>query len=124
MDTISGIFSWTPAEGYSDTTNSIVVLVTDDGEPPLSASTTATIVVRPQPSLRAVLTSATSVALTWDAIATVKYRVLYTDSLAAPLWQPLAPDVTATGATATASDTGLSGVTERFYRVQVVEGRP
>ena len=69
IDTVSGIFTWTPADADSNTTNSIVVMVTDDGEPPLSASATAAIIVRSRPILEAVLISANTATLTWSAIA-------------------------------------------------------
>lgn len=121
IDTVSGIFTWAPTDADSNTTNSITVWVTDDGEPPLSASATAVIVVRSKPILQAVLTSATTAALTWSAIPNVKYRVLYKNSLLAPLWETLGPDIIATGSTATTSDTGLGAVPQRFYRVLVVD---
>jgi Putative Ig domain/Stage II sporulation protein len=121
IDTVSGIFAWTPSDAESDTTNSIVVWVTDDGEPPLSASVTADIIVLAKPNLHAALTSATTAVLTWSAIPNVKYRVLYKNSLSVQVWETLGSDITATGSTATTSDTALGSVQQRFYRVQVVE---
>jgi len=41
----NGVFSWSPARNRAGTTNTITVVVTDDGVPPRSASNTLTVVV-------------------------------------------------------------------------------
>jgi hypothetical protein len=42
----NGVFTWTPREEQGPGTNTIQVIVTDDGAPPLSATNTFTVVVR------------------------------------------------------------------------------
>jgi len=59
------------------------------------------------------------VSLTWSAVAGIIYRVQFIDDLAATGWQDLAPDVTATGPTASATDTPPDA--QRFYRILIVD---
>jgi hypothetical protein len=59
------------------------------------------------------------ITLSWRARAGTVYRVQFTDDLAFAEWQDLVPDVTATGPTASATDTPPG--THRFYRILVVE---
>ena len=61
--------------------------------------------------------SSGSAVLEWDAVTGRKYRVQFCEQLAA--WQDLDPIVTATGLTATLTDTTTSS--GRFYRVRLVE---
>ena len=42
----SGVFTWTPAQTQSSATNTVAVVVTDNGTPPLSATNTFQVVVR------------------------------------------------------------------------------
>ena len=43
--TPNGVFTWTPAEAQGPSTNAMIVRVTDDGSPPLTAAQTVTIIV-------------------------------------------------------------------------------
>lgn len=45
LDPATGLFRWTPPKSFAGTTNPITILVTDDGEPPRSASQTFSVVV-------------------------------------------------------------------------------
>lgn len=45
LDPINGVFAWTPDETQGGSTNSIAVVVVDDGEPSLSATQSFTVVV-------------------------------------------------------------------------------
>jgi uncharacterized repeat protein (TIGR01451 family) len=45
IDPVTGVFTWTPAEEQGPGTNLITVIVTDDGEPSLSATQSFTVVV-------------------------------------------------------------------------------
>ena len=45
IDSVSGVFQWTPDEAHSPGTNLISVIVTDDGAPSLSATQSFTVVV-------------------------------------------------------------------------------
>jgi len=59
------------------------------------------------------------ITLSWRARAGTVYRLQFTDDLAATEWQDVGPDVTATGPTASATDTPPGA--HRFYRILVVE---
>src|SRR5206468_2362947 len=45
INTATGAISWTPGEAQGPSTNTITVLVTDNGTPPLSATNTFTVTV-------------------------------------------------------------------------------
>jgi subtilisin family serine protease len=59
------------------------------------------------------------ITLTWNSIPGTTYRVEYKNSLSDPAWNPLAPDVVASGPAA--AETDPVGVGQRFYRVEVVQ---
>jgi len=56
------------------------------------------------------------VTLTWSAVPTRAYRVLFKDNLDAPMWMPLGGEVSAVGTTASATDS-VPPNAHRFYRV-------
>ncbi len=56
--------------------------------------------------------------LTWNSVAGRIYKIAYRNHLAAA-WTDLSSAITAAGASSTWTDTGLAGVTQRFYRVSV-----
>jgi hypothetical protein len=45
IEPISGIFTWTPSEAQGPSTNLVTVIVTDNGQPPLSVSRSFTVTV-------------------------------------------------------------------------------
>ncbi len=47
IDVNTGLFTWTPTTGQANTTNSFIVVVTDNGTPPLSASNSFSVTVLP-----------------------------------------------------------------------------
>ena len=60
-----------------------------------------------------------TVTLAWSALAGTTYRVQFKTNATDTAWEDLVPDVTATGATASAADN--NDINEmRFYRVLVV----
>lgn len=122
IDVLTGVFTWTPSDAESNTTNHITVQVTDDGEPPLAAAADFTIVVRPRPMLQILSVSAAGITMEWNSIPNVGYQLLYKDDLTQPDWQPLGSDLTATNSTAMFSDQSFSGSSSRFYRVRVLDG--
>ena len=46
--TTNGLFTWTPTHAQSPSSNHIVVIVTDNGTPPLSATQSFTVTVLPR----------------------------------------------------------------------------
>ena len=60
----------------------------------------------------------TNIAITWSAVSNGTYRVQFNPVLNTTNWTDLAGDVTATGSTASKTDTMTT--TNRFYRVRVL----
>jgi len=119
IDVATGVFAWTTTEAEINTTNSITVQVTDDGEPSLSATATFSVIVRPRPAL-AVSISGNTATLTWNAISNTAYQVQYKTNLANLDWSQLGPQITATNTIASVSDTFSPAFARRFYRVFVL----
>ena len=61
----------------------------------------------------------TNLVITWSSISNSVYRVQCKDSLTSTNWINLAPDITATGSTASYTDHSVA-VPQRFYRVVLV----
>ncbi|HZF01580.1 MAG TPA: protease pro-enzyme activation domain-containing protein [Methylomirabilota bacterium] len=125
INSTNGIFTWTPGNVFTNTTNSVTVVVTDYNpwainDQHLSDSKTFQIVVVPPPSF---LTSQPPVTFTngaitisWGAISGQMYRVQFTENLGATNWTDLPPDVTAISSTASKTDSTNTN-SFRFYRV-------
>jgi uncharacterized delta-60 repeat protein len=69
------------------------------------------------PILKNLSLTPTQANLKWRAISNRCYRVQYVSDLSSTNWTDLPGDVYATGNTASKSDSGAPGVTQRFYRV-------
>jgi hypothetical protein len=119
IDVLTGVFTWTPSAADNNTTNSITVQVTDDGDPPLSASAAFSVVVRPQPLL-GITISGNTATLVWNAISNATYQVQSRTNISAATWQPAGPPITATNSLGTASDIIIPAVSQRFYRLSVM----
>jgi hypothetical protein len=112
----SGVFTWATTVSDANTTNAITVRVTDDGTPALDDSKPFTVTVVSAPTADITVTG-NIVTITWTAIAGQTYRVQYKDNIDDATWTDLAPDVSASGSTASTTDTTTS---QRFYRVAVL----
>jgi hypothetical protein len=130
-------YSWSPATGLDDatlanptatvtSTTTYTVTVTDHNGCTANASVVVTVI--PQAEITSIIVSGTDATLVWSSLSGQTYRVQYTADLTAPVtWtdltgpdsNPLLPDVTASGATATFTDSSATD-TIRFYQVSVV----
>jgi PKD repeat protein len=119
VDSGTGVFTWTTDGSFANTTNPITVRVTDDGVPPLSATQSFNVTVVAPLALQPVSLSNGVLTISWGSISGVTYRVQYTTNLSGSNWNDLPPDVTATGVTASTTDSTSPDV-QRFYRVKVV----
>jgi hypothetical protein len=120
LDSINGVLVWPSPANSAGTTNTFTVRVTDNGSPPLSASTSFQVRVIAPPQLTASIISPPSIRLTWTSAPKSRYRTYYTGSLSMPNWLPLGGILTATGSTMTFTDN--PGTTaQRFYRIVVLE---
>jgi len=88
---------------------------------------TLTVSVPPAPIILSIVGSSgnTNVTITWTSVSNLVYRAQYKTSLASMSWLNLAPDVTATGSTASFTD-HPGATSQRFYRVVMMlsAGRP
>ena len=115
----NGIFFWPTTDADLGTTNSIIVRVTDDGVPIMSATQGFVVTVVSRPLIQSIALSNDIVQLTWSAIAGQTYRMQAKLALDETNWTDIVPDVTATNFNATGFDTVGTGV-QRFYRVMLV----
>ncbi|PWU19813.1 MAG: hypothetical protein C5B50_05135 [Verrucomicrobia bacterium] len=119
IDPVSGIFSWTPGPAFLNTTNQIGIEVTDNGQPPLSDTKFFTATIVADPVIQSVAVSNSVVLLSWSAIAGQSYRLQSKTNATDTTWNDLAPDVTASGPTASGTD-GSGIDVQRFYRVRAL----
>ncbi|MGZ5543500.1 MAG: putative Ig domain-containing protein, partial [Limisphaerales bacterium] len=118
IDIVTGVFTWTPDDSRANTTNHIIIQVTDDGEPPLTASAPFDIIVQPRPSFTSVRVSGNSVLLSWSSISNKTYDVGFNNDLSGSQWQSLG-SVVATNSLSTITDSTFQGAVQRFYRIQL-----
>jgi len=111
----TGLFSWTPTVIG---TNTVVLEVTDNGTPALTAGQTFVVTV-----MNGILITGGSVdvaggnvSFTVGTAAGKTYRVEYKMNLNDTNWQPLGPDRLATGSSLTVTDV-IGANPQRFYRV-------
>jgi hypothetical protein len=114
----TGLFTWQTSDTDANTTNLVTVQVTDNGIPIQSDTKNFTVTVRSRPLLQQIELAGTNVVVTWSAINGNSYRVQAKTNLT-DAWSDLAPDVTATGDTA--SRTEPLGNTQKLYRIRVLE---
>ena len=119
VDPLTGVFTWQPPGALANTTTNITVRVTDNGLPPLHDTKSFAVTVASAPVIQDISLSNNVVTITWTAIAGQTYRLEYNTELNGNSWTNLPPDVTATGPTASNSDSILSAM-QKFYRVFVV----
>jgi hypothetical protein len=118
----NGIITWTPNASQSPSTNTFTTQVTDNGVPPLSATNSFVVFVDPQVGppppvvIQSLNLSNGVVTVTWSAAAGRIYRLQYRDNFSGTNWTDLAPDVTATGLTASLTN-AVNNAVQRFYRV-------
>jgi hypothetical protein len=115
FDKNTGLLSWTPS-GAQVGDYPFEVTETDDGVPAASDSASFTIRVKPPPELSLSVSGAVA-TLEWNAVAGTTYKVQFKDDLSAASWT-LLREVTATGVTATTTDSIGPGK-QRFYRVAI-----
>jgi hypothetical protein len=114
--TANGQFTWTPTNAPA--TNSINIVVTDNGTPNLSATQSFAVTVNPPPQLTGAAISGNQFTLGWQTVAGQNYQIEYKDNLAAPSWILLGNSVMGTGGfISVTNDIRLS--TQRFFRIIV-----
>jgi hypothetical protein len=109
----TGQFTWVPTSGPS--TNTITIVVTDNGSPSLSDSQSFIVIVTLLPVLNDAGISDGQFTFSWQTTNGQRYQVEYKDDLNVPGWNPAGSVVIGTGGPATFMD-DLSAA-QRFFRV-------
>lgn len=114
----SGLFSWTPAAAGTQTMS---VVVSDDGTPSLSATQPFTVAVVPPPVLGNLALGGGRITFSWPTAQGQGYRVEYKDDLMDALWF-VPPDGAYTGTGAPLSFTNWldEDTVRRFFRIRLV----
>jgi hypothetical protein len=104
--------------------NEFTTVVTDDFVPSLSATNTFTVYVQPTPSglepiIHSLSLSDGVATLSWSALSNRTYRLQYKDALENTNWTDVAPDVVASGSTASGTNV-IGSATQRLYRVMLL----
>ncbi len=116
----SGQLSWMPTNAPA--TNTLSVIVTDNGIPSLSATQSFTVIVLPPapwPQLGNVSLGGSTISFSWPSAAGYLYRVQYKTDLAATNWTTLGADQPGTGSPLSLT-VDLTNAPQCFYRVVVL----
>jgi hypothetical protein len=117
----SGVFSYTPTSAQTPSTNVMVVRVTDNGVPPLSAARPFTVFVVAPPRITSLTPPFNGVVtLNVGVIAGKTYRVEFKNNLSETAWTPLGGNRLATSPTLTVTD-NIGSQSQRFYRVLILD---
>jgi len=116
LNPTNGLFAWVVSGPSGTITNSITVIVTDNGSPNRSDSRTFNIIAAELSA--GPLTFATNgTALNWSAITGLTYRLQYKNALADPFWLDVPGDIVATNNLASKLDSAATTNNARFYRI-------
>ena len=111
----TGQFNWSPV---LPRTNSISVIVADNGTPSLSATQTFTVTVYLPPQLTSVSQAGGELTFSWQAPSGLSYQLEYKDDLNALSWTPFGSPLVGNGGTLTFAHP-LSPQ-RRFFRLRIL----
>ncbi|HEY5913637.1 MAG TPA: lamin tail domain-containing protein [Verrucomicrobiae bacterium] len=117
INPLTGLFSWTPQTAPS--TNSITVIVTDNGTPALSTSAGFTVWVLLPPQMSSVVANGSQFTLSWLSVSGQIYQLEFSDDLAAAAWSAVGGPVAGTGQELTLT-LDLGAANQRFYRLRLM----
>jgi hypothetical protein len=112
----NGVFGWTPSGAVGTITNSVTVVVTDNGSPNRSTSRTFSIVASDL-SAGVPAISTNGITISWNAISGLTYRLQFKNNLTDAAWTDLPGDTTASNSIAFKLDTAAVTNSSRFYRI-------
>lgn len=115
----TGIFTWTPSDFATGTTNTFALRVADSGAPSLNDTRTFTVRVLSRPILRVLSLGETGLTLQWDSIPGRHYQVQFKTNLSAAAWEDMGQPVTA-GQSVSSLDVP-PGPDQTFYRILLVD---
>jgi len=121
INTNTGAISWSPTEAQGPSTNTITVIVTDDGSPNLSDTKSFTVTVNgPPPFIQGIEVTNGMAILSCQTVPGQTYRLQCKGAFTETNWTDLLPDVTATGSI-TLLTNEVSASTQKFYRLLLVQ---
>ncbi|HWD18780.1 MAG TPA: pectinesterase family protein [Verrucomicrobiae bacterium] len=120
LDTNSGSFSWRPTLPAAGTSNFVAIVVTDNGNPPMSATNTFSIVVNPSvgPTLGAATLSGGQFSLSISGQVGPDYALQATTNLDDIQWVTIMT-TNSPASPFTLIDTNAGADSSRFYRIVV-----
>ena len=123
LGTDSGVLTWIPSAEQRGSTNTMVVKVTDNGQPSYSTTNEFRVVTKalpaPAPDIVSVARDASGmVTLRWHSVPGRRYRVETSDRLLGATWVELR-EIQATDAVSEIAD-ATAGLAERYYRIALI----
>jgi hypothetical protein len=118
IDPITGLFNWTPT---APGTNTITVLVTDNGVPDLGDSRSFVVRVQPQPHIEEVTAIGGEFSFRWMTLPGHNYQVEYKEDLNVPSWLPWGSPVPGDGQYAILTDAIVPTIAARFFRIRLLD---
>jgi DNA-binding beta-propeller fold protein YncE len=112
----NGTFAWIPSGPPGAMTNSVTVIVTDNGKPNKSDSKTITLIAVDL-NVSSLNSTTNGTTLGWNSISGLNYRLQYKNNLTDAVWTDLPGDVTGTGNTVLKTDATSGTNSTRFYRI-------
>jgi hypothetical protein len=115
----NGVITWTALGKQGLGGSTFTTVVTDNGQPPLSATNSFTVTVTNVPSAPMILSIQVidgASVITWSTTPGRTYQVEGKTNVADSNWISLPPPVTATGSTASATNL-INGASQQCYRV-------
>ena len=118
INSSTGVFSWRPLVNQADTTNLIQIVVTDSGQPNLSATNSFNVIVNPisPPVVNSISVNGGEIDLLVDGPSGPDYTLLTSTNLTD--WQPVLT-VPSPAPPVTLADTNYPNGPMRFYRIQL-----
>jgi hypothetical protein len=113
----SGAFTWTPPTAPA--TNTIGVVVMDNGLPNLSASQSFTVIVAPRPVVSGISINATQFVFGWNSFTGQKFQVQIKTNLNDAAWSPIGSVLNGNGGTLSYTNSANNS-RQRFFRIQVL----
>ncbi len=121
IDPASGAFAWIPpGTGFSLVTN-VVVRVTNNGTPSLSAAQSVTIAVVAAPIMITVQKTAGTALVFWRSAIGKHYQLQFKNDLADPNWTSIGGPLAASAFVTSEPDSTLGTEQQRFYHVILLD---
>ncbi len=119
LNTTNGIFSWATTDADAGSMNEISLQVADDAMPPLTDVKTFSIFVADRPTIMDLTITGGVASVTWSSLTGQWYQLQTTTNFLEAQWNPVLPNILATGPTATQTN-AVDSALRQFYRVLVL----